>query len=139
MTKPTSPSELRDAILSLGFGSPDVIAVQGSDNRYILRLEQISSVPKAQLEKARQGLAKEVGGEANITDFRLTPVPRVHASVEALARQHGTSIAEGELIGLIPQDAYDADAAWIRQMSEFDPDQKILERKLQHPLAWPEA
>lgn len=73
----------------------------------------------------------------NITDFRLTPVPRVHAGVEALARQHGTSIAEGELIGLIPQAAYDADAAWIRQISEFDPDQKILERKLLQPMLWP--
>lgn len=73
MTKPTSSSELRDAVVSLGFGSPDVIAVQGSDSRYILRLEQITSVPPAQLEKARKGLANEVGGETNITDFRLSP------------------------------------------------------------------
>src|SRR6185312_17229040 len=73
MTKPTSSSELRDAVVSLGFGAPDVIAVQGSDSRYILRLEQITSVPPAQLDKARKGLASEVGGEANITDFRLSP------------------------------------------------------------------
>ena len=73
----------------------------------------------------------------NITDFRLTPVPRVHANVEELARQHGVTIAEGELIGLIPQDAYDADAAWIRQIPEFDADQKILERKLLQPMMWP--
>jgi glutamate formiminotransferase len=75
----------------------------------------------------------------NITDFRLTPVPRVHANVEELARQHGTTIAEGELIGLIPQDAYAADAAWIQQIPDFDPDQKILERKLLQPMSWPHA
>ncbi|HET8932162.1 MAG TPA: protein translocase subunit SecF [Polyangiales bacterium] len=80
-------SELRDAVLSLGFGSPDVIAVQGADNRYILRLEQISSVPQAQLDKARQGLAHEVGGEANITDFRLSP------GGDKLAIQVGQTIA----------------------------------------------
>jgi preprotein translocase subunit SecF len=73
MTKPTTSSELRDAVVSLGFGAPDVIAVQGSESRYILRLEQITSVPPAQLDGARKALAKEVGGEANITDFRLSP------------------------------------------------------------------
>jgi len=73
MKQAVSPAELREAVLSLGFGSPDVIAVQGSENRYILRLEQVTSVPAAQLEKARQGVANLVGGEANITDFRLSP------------------------------------------------------------------
>ncbi len=73
----------------------------------------------------------------NITDFRMTSVRSVHASVEALARQHGTSIAEGELIGLIPQDVYDPDATWIHQLPGFDPDQKILERRLLQPMEWP--
>jgi glutamate formiminotransferase len=75
----------------------------------------------------------------NITDFRLTPMPRVFANLELVAREHGTSIAEGELIGLIPQEAYDAQAAWVRVIPNFDADEKILERKLDHPLAWPEA
>jgi len=73
MKQAVSASELREAVLSLGFGSPDVIAVQGSENRYILRLEQVTSVPPAQLEKARQGIGNLVGGETNISDFRLSP------------------------------------------------------------------
>jgi preprotein translocase subunit SecF len=73
MKQTVSAGELREAVLSLGFGSPDVIAVQGSQNRYILRLDQVTSVPAAQLEKARQGVGALVGGEANITDFRLSP------------------------------------------------------------------
>ncbi len=64
-------------------------------------------------------------------------MPRVHASVDRLAKQHGTSIAEGELIGLIPEAAYDAKAVWASQIPDFNPDEKILERKLLQPLAWP--
>ena len=73
----------------------------------------------------------------NITDFTLTPVAQVHASVDRLAKRHGTCIGEGELIGLIPEAAYDAKEAWSSQVPNFDPDEKILERKLLQPLAWP--
>ncbi len=75
----------------------------------------------------------------NITDFHLTPMPSVFATLERLAADHGTRIVEGELIGLIPEDAYAAEAAWVKVIPDFDPDEKILERKLNHPLAWPEA
>jgi len=75
----------------------------------------------------------------NITDFHLTPMPQVFANLELVAREHGTSIAEGELIGLIPEAAYATDAAWVRVIPNFDADEKILERKLKNPLAWPEG
>jgi glutamate formiminotransferase / 5-formyltetrahydrofolate cyclo-ligase len=73
----------------------------------------------------------------NITDFTKTPVSRVHAVVEELARKHGGEIAEGELIGLIPEEAYEPNAVWVRQTVGFDPDLKVLERRFQHPLVWP--
>jgi len=75
----------------------------------------------------------------NVSDFRLTPMAHVHAAVERLAREHGTSIAEGELIGLLPEAAYDQSAVWVQQITDFDPELKILERRLKHPLTWPEA
>lgn len=75
----------------------------------------------------------------NVSDFRLTPMAHVHAAVERLAREHGTSIAEGELIGLLPEAAYDQSALWVQQITDFDPELKILERRLKHPLTWPEA
>ena len=75
----------------------------------------------------------------NITDFRVTPVPQVFAAVQQLARNHGVAAAEGELIGLIPQDAYDPDAEWIRNIPGFDPEAKVIERRLDHPMAWPAA
>ncbi len=75
----------------------------------------------------------------NVTDFRLTPMPSVHAEVERLAKDHGTRIAEGELIGLIPEAAYEPGAEWIRQIPGFDSNVKVLECRLSEPLAWPEA
>lgn len=73
----------------------------------------------------------------NITDFRTTPVPKVHAAVRDLARSQGARTAEGELIGLIPEAACDVNADWIREIPAFDPDAKVLERKLQRPIDWP--
>ncbi len=73
----------------------------------------------------------------NITDFQRTPVARVHAAVAEMAERHGATIAEGEVIGLIPEAAFEPNAEWVRQTLQFDPEQKVLERKLRNPLDWP--
>jgi glutamate formiminotransferase len=73
----------------------------------------------------------------NITDFRITPMRHVHATVQQLAQRHGVLIDDGELIGLIPEEAYEPDSEWVRQITGFDPDGKVLERKLNSPIAWP--
>ena len=73
----------------------------------------------------------------NITDFHRTPMTRVHATVADMAARHGVSIAEGEVIGLIPEEAYEPNAEWVRQTVDFDPERKVLERRLRHPLDWP--
>jgi glutamate formiminotransferase len=73
----------------------------------------------------------------NITDFRRTPMREIRAVVGELARNHGAVVTEAELIGLIPQDAYEADADWLREIPGFDPHAKVLERRLERPLPWP--
>ncbi len=75
----------------------------------------------------------------NVTDFRATPMKVVHAEVDRLAAQHGIDLAEGELIGLVPQDACEPNAEWLRQIPQFDPALKILEQRLTRPIAWPET
>jgi preprotein translocase subunit SecF len=67
-----SAPELREAVRDLGFGSPDVIAVQGTSDRYILRLEEISSLPEAQVTQARTAVEKVVG-QGNVLDFTPSP------------------------------------------------------------------
>src|SRR5579875_1222745 len=73
----------------------------------------------------------------NITDFERTPVSKVYSTVRDIAARHGGTLAEGELIGLIPEKAYEPDAEWTRQTHGFDPELKVLERRLRHPLKWP--
>jgi glutamate formiminotransferase len=73
----------------------------------------------------------------NITDFRSTPMKQIHDAVRELARNHGTIATEGELIGLIPEQAYEAGAEWVEEIPNFDAEEKVLERKLKHPMPWP--
>ena len=74
----------------------------------------------------------------NITDFRLTPVGQAFAAVCRLAASHGTKVVDAELIGLLPEEAFERDSEWVRLINDFAPEQRILERRLKHPLAWPE-
>jgi glutamate formiminotransferase len=73
----------------------------------------------------------------NITDYRVTPMREVHATVQRLARQYGARASDGELIGLIPEAAYEPDSDWLRQIPGFDPADKVLERRLHAPMVWP--
>jgi glutamate formiminotransferase len=73
----------------------------------------------------------------NITDFKSTPISQVYSSVSKLARRHKVSLAEGEVIGLIPEAACERESEWMRLLSGFDPHTKILEHRLEAPLGWP--
>lgn len=74
----------------------------------------------------------------NIADFEATPVEQVYRKVASLAARHKTSIAETEVVGLIPEAACERESDWMRQLNGFDPQTKLLERRLESPLAWPD-
>ena len=76
----------------------------------------------------------------NITDFDS------HAALPGLPRglrlwplRHKAEPVEGEVIGLLPEAACERDSEWMRQLIGFDAQTKILERRLEAPLAWPGA
>jgi glutamate formiminotransferase len=73
----------------------------------------------------------------NITDFRVTPIGRVFDALNRLAGKHGTKVVDGELIGLLPEDAFERDSEWVRLIRGFNPEERILERRLKQPLEWP--
>jgi glutamate formiminotransferase len=73
----------------------------------------------------------------NITDFQMTPISQVYRAVSGLALRHKVTPVEGEVIGLIPEAAFERGSEWMRQLSEFDPQTKILEHRLGAPLTWP--
>jgi glutamate formiminotransferase len=74
----------------------------------------------------------------DITDLEGTPLSRVFSTVTELARRHKAVPVEGEVIGLLPEAACERDSEWMRQLIGFDPQTKILERRLAAPMAWPE-
>ena len=90
-----------------------------------------------------QGDGRAGAGKAqislNITDFRLTPVGQAFAAVNRLAANHGTKVVDAELIGLLPEEAFERDSEWVRLISGFKPEERILERRLKQPLDWPVA
>jgi glutamate formiminotransferase len=75
----------------------------------------------------------------NITDLQSTPVSAVYAQVCRLAERHKSEPFEAEIIGLLPQIAYEQDSEWMRLLHEFDPSTKVLERRLEAPQDWPES
>jgi glutamate formiminotransferase len=73
----------------------------------------------------------------NITDFQATPISQVYRAVSSLALRYKLKLGEGEVIGLIPEAACERESDWMRHLGEFDPEAKILERRLGAPQAWP--
>lgn len=75
----------------------------------------------------------------NISDFEATPISLVYRKVALLAVRHKVEIAGAEVMGLVPEGALERESEWMRLLKEFDPQTKILERRLEQPLDWPRA
>jgi glutamate formiminotransferase len=65
----------------------------------------------------------------NLTNYEKTPVFRVFELVRREAARYGVAVLESEIVGLIPQAALTASAAWYLQLDGFS-DAQILENKL---------
>lgn len=74
----------------------------------------------------------------NVTDFHATSMDKVFHTAERLAEKQGAQVVSAELVGLIPEEAYAPDADWIRPIPQFDPAERVLERRLERPIAWPQ-
>ncbi len=65
----------------------------------------------------------------NLTDFRRTPIHRALEAVRREAARYGAGIEEGEIVGLVPEDALFDAAEYYLQLNRFDR-ATILERKV---------
>jgi len=70
----------------------------------------------------------------NLTNFAAIPLADVYTAVESRAGIEGTSIFENELIGFVPQRAFDLAPEIYRRCRDFS-DQRILERRLATVMA----
>ncbi|MFQ3535078.1 MAG: glutamate formimidoyltransferase [Aggregatilineales bacterium] len=68
----------------------------------------------------------------NLTNYTQTPVQRALELIRREADRYGVRPIRTELIGLIPEDALTEAAIWYLQLSDFDPNRHILERRLQN-------
>lgn len=60
-TGDTAPSEVRAALEKAGYSRPDVISVEGSPNEYIIRIQEVSSLPAEELEKIQKSVQASLG------------------------------------------------------------------------------
>lgn len=68
----------------------------------------------------------------NLTDFRATPVPLLMAHLHRAAQREGTTLSEGELVGLIPEAALEGTS--LHDMLLADREDPVLEHRLRHFL-----
>ena len=65
----------------------------------------------------------------NLTNFAEIPLDELYAAVEREAARLGTAIAESELIGFIPRQAFERAPAFFRRIRGFD-ESRIIENRL---------
>lgn len=70
----------------------------------------------------------------NLTDFAQIPLEKLYEKVAAAAQELGTSIADGEVIGFVPEAAYKQDPAFFKRASNFD-ESRILESRMRQLAA----
>ncbi|HET7103070.1 MAG TPA: glutamate formimidoyltransferase [Terracidiphilus sp.] len=73
----------------------------------------------------------------NISDYEVMPLSQVYAAISSLALRRKVALLRGEVVGLIPEAACERDSEWMRLLTGFDSQTKVLERRLENPLPWP--
>ncbi len=72
-----------------------------------------------------------------ITEVRAGVPAAVHAATLRAASKYKAALGRWELIGLIPEHAYEAGSPWIAALDGFDTEKHILERRLRKLAEWP--
>lgn len=65
----------------------------------------------------------------NLTNFADTPLEELYQTVAREAERLGASVSHGELIGFIPQAAYDQEPEFFRRIRGFE-ESRIIERQI---------
>jgi preprotein translocase subunit SecF len=67
-----SSGELRSAVSELGYDKPEVIAVVGEPNRFIIRIQEVSSLPASQVQQI-EGRLKTALGDTELQEMKVSP------------------------------------------------------------------
>ena len=58
-----SAGKVRQTLEKLGYERPEVVNVEGSSREFMIRVQQVSSLSKSELQKIRQGLTTRLGAQ----------------------------------------------------------------------------
>jgi preprotein translocase subunit SecF len=72
MKSQVSSEELRETVEALGYHRPDVISVAGGSNRFILRIQEVSSLPAGEVSKIQAAFKRSLGPIA-LDNFKVSP------------------------------------------------------------------
>jgi preprotein translocase subunit SecF len=64
--------EIRSSLEGLGYSRPDVVSVEGSPNEYMIRVQEVSSLPEDQVERL-EGQFREAFTAAGVDELRVSP------------------------------------------------------------------
>ncbi|HET6415827.1 MAG TPA: protein translocase subunit SecF [Polyangiales bacterium] len=68
----TTPNEVRKALENSGYSRPDVISVEGQPNQYIIRVQEVSSLPEEQVDKLREAVTALLGEDV-VREMKVSP------------------------------------------------------------------
>jgi preprotein translocase subunit SecF len=107
-----TPDQLRQAVVELGFGQPDIVGIQDEKGHFLVRLEQVSALSPSQVETARAKLEAEVGAGKLL---ELKPSP----GGERISMQLSESAEPARL-----QQALQQAGLKVREVTTFGPEQE---------------
>jgi preprotein translocase subunit SecF len=97
-------AELRGAITSLGYSSPDIVSVAGDNNQYIVRVIEVTTLSPAQVDKIRNQLASHLT-DVKLEELKASPggdkiSMRLSKAVEPSAIEQGLESAGVQVHGV---------------------------------------
>ncbi len=119
----------RDFLLAYNFDltTPDIAIAQAIARSIRESSGGVANVKAIGLFLASRGRAQV---SMNLTDYAHTDLNGLARRIEEAAAKLGTSVADGEVIGFVPQAAYNQAPAFFARASNFHP-LRILETKLE--------
>ncbi len=82
-----------------------------------------------------------VGDAAQVTfliaDHRQAGIAEVYSAVVEAARRHRIAEFATEVVGLLPESAFDPASEWVQHLRTSRPEEQILEHRLATPPPWP--
>jgi preprotein translocase subunit SecF len=67
-----SVGELRKTVMDLGYNRPEVVEVAGKKNRFIVRIQEVSALPAAQIKAIETGLKRGLG-QVKLEGLKVSP------------------------------------------------------------------